>query len=92
MQQIPAIVDARERVSEATPTFEGDIKVLLEKLRWAGLEQAIVYDLTLPGFDVNVVRVVVPGLEGYKGMNFFKSGRRAANFLRKLAEGIRQAS
>jgi ribosomal protein S12 methylthiotransferase accessory factor len=92
LQQIPAIVDAREQTSEATATFEGDIRVLIEKLRRAGLEQVIVYDLTLPGFDLSVVRVIVPGLEGYKGMNFFKPGHRATSFLRKAAEGIRETS
>ncbi len=92
LDEIPAIVDARERTSEATATFEGDIRVLIEKLRRAGLEQVIVYDLTLPGFDLSVVRVIVPGLEGYKGMNFFKPGHRATSFLRKAAEGIRETS
>ncbi len=90
VDQIPAVVDAQQRNSQATSTFEGDIQVLVEKLGRVGLDQVIVCDLTLPGFDVSVVRVIVPGMEGYKGMNFYQPGNRAICFIRALAEGIHQ--
>jgi ribosomal protein S12 methylthiotransferase accessory factor len=63
-------------ISEASGTFEEDIATLLRKLRTAGLTRAIVLDLTQPDIGIPVVRVIVPGLEGY----IFKSwapGRRA---------------
>jgi YcaO-like protein with predicted kinase domain len=58
-------LDVSELRSEATATFEGDIAACLEKLRNVGLEQVIVFELTEPESDLVVVKVVVPGLEGY---------------------------
>jgi YcaO-like protein with predicted kinase domain len=85
LEAIPALVDARHTVSSATPTFEGDIHVILERLRAAGLTQALVYDLTLPGFDVSAVRVIVPGLEGYL-FSSYAPGRRALAFLKECRQ------
>lgn len=53
------------RPSAARPTFEEDCATLLKRVRSVGLEHAVVVDLTPPGLPVSVVRVVVPGLEGY---------------------------
>lgn len=67
---------ARETHSQAfqnTPTFESDtlaqdIAWTLEQLRAVGVDQVVVVDLTLEQFQIPVVRVVIPGLEGvYKG-------------------------
>jgi YcaO-like protein with predicted kinase domain len=55
------------------PTFESDtigadLAWSLERLRAVGVDQAVVVDLTLEQFQIPVVRVVIPGLEGvYKG-------------------------
>ncbi len=65
LEQADLTIDASHYRSEATPTLEGDLAILLEKLKKAGLHQALVFDLSRPEFDVSVVRVVVPGLEGY---------------------------
>lgn len=46
-----------------TTTFEEDISWIFARLRAVGIEQAIAVDLTQSGFDLPVVRVVVPGLE-----------------------------
>jgi ribosomal protein S12 methylthiotransferase accessory factor len=72
-------VDARDRRSLATPTFEGDVRVLLDRLAAVGLDQAITLDLTMPGFDVSVVRTIVPGLEGYVN-DYYAPGARARAF------------
>jgi len=56
-------VEARAETSQATPTFEDDIEILLKKLKRIGLEQVIVFDLSPPDWDISVVRVIVPGLE-----------------------------
>lgn len=74
-------VDARTRRSEATPTFEGDTLAALHKLKAAGLDQVIVVDLSRPDFPVNVVKVIVPGLEGYM-FDFYTPGPRALAFSR----------
>ena len=75
-------VDARERRSEASPTFEGDTLLAVEKLRAAGLSKVLVVDLSRDDFPVNVVKVVVPGLEGYTFENY-RPGRRALAFAGK---------
>jgi ribosomal protein S12 methylthiotransferase accessory factor len=48
-----------------TPTLEGDIGVLLDALKRGNIRQAAVVDLSQPGWPVHVVKVVIPGLEGY---------------------------
>jgi ribosomal protein S12 methylthiotransferase accessory factor len=56
-------LEARAQPSQATPTFEEDIEILLKKLKRVGLEQVIVFDLSPPDWDISVVRAIVPGLE-----------------------------
>ena len=74
-----ATVDAKKRGSEATPTFEGDTLLAIQKLLQAGLNRVIVFDLSRPDFPIHVVKVVVPGLEGYM-FDFYTPGRRARLF------------
>jgi ribosomal protein S12 methylthiotransferase accessory factor len=81
LEAIPATVDARERKSQATDTFEGDIHILIEKLKQVGLDQVIAFDLTLPNFDIAIARVLVPGLEGYM-FDYYQPGARALKSLR----------
>ena len=77
-------VDARERVSQATPTFEGDTQIALRRLRAAGIERALVVDLSRPDFPINVVKVIVPSLEGYI-FDFLEPGPRALSFMAEPA-------
>ena len=44
-------------------TFEEDVDLELALLRAADFERVILLDLALPGFDVSVVRAIVPGME-----------------------------
>ena len=83
----PATVDAGNLVSEATETFEGDIAVLLAKVRHAGLRRVILFDLSRREFPFAVVRIVVPGLEGYK-FDYYTPGRRALALLRRREEEV----
>jgi ribosomal protein S12 methylthiotransferase accessory factor len=53
--------DAPELAGD-TPAL--DLAIVLGKLRTAGLDEALVVDLTKPSFGIPVVRIVVPGLEG----------------------------
>lgn len=66
------------------PTFEQDVAAVLKGLQRAGVEQAIVVDLTKPEFGIPVVRVVVPGLETYHHVPGYVPGPRALGRLREL--------
>jgi ribosomal protein S12 methylthiotransferase accessory factor len=48
-----------------TETFEAEVAWILERLRSTGIGQAIAVDLTRPEFGIPVIRMVVPGLEGF---------------------------
>lgn len=58
-----------------TEDFLDDIRVVTDRLAALGLDRVIVIDLTRPETDVNVVRVVVPGLESY-AMDSERRGER----------------
>jgi YcaO-like protein with predicted kinase domain len=75
-------VDASGLVSEATATFEGDINVCLKKLQNVGLDQVVVFECTEPGSDLSVVKIVVPGLEGYMH-SYYARGQRARSYSRE---------
>ncbi len=75
----PTVV--RPRASEAQSSFEGDLSVLFAKLERVGLDQVIVVDLRQPAFGVDVVRVVIPGLEGHNRFPFYAPGERARRLL-----------
>ena len=91
LQRIPATIDARERRSESTATFEGDVHLLLRKLSIAGIEQVVVVDLTRDEIEIPVVRVIGPGLEGYM-FEDYAPGRRARAFCARLDAARRSGS
>ncbi len=64
------------RDSQAADTFEEDCLTLLDALANIGIERAVVFDLSWPEFEVSVVRVVVPGLEGYGSFPYYRPGPR----------------
>jgi ribosomal protein S12 methylthiotransferase accessory factor len=87
---IALALDAREEAragrrfsdvpSRENPDFESDLCDLLAGLRGAGLDQAIVVDLTRPRTGIPVVRVIVPGLEVATTSDHCAPGRRARAF------------
>ena len=83
LTSVPATVDARLAMSEATASFAGDIDVMLARLRRAGLRQVLFFDLSREEFPWNVARVVVPGLEGYS-FDYYTPGHRARALARRL--------
>jgi len=86
-----ATVHGGRLFNRATPTFEGDITLLLTVLHQAGIEQALVFDLTQPEMGIPVVRVVVPGLEGYN-FDFYTPGARPDAFAKAvMAQAAAQA-
>jgi YcaO-like protein with predicted kinase domain len=58
-------------------TLDGDVRWELERLRAAGITQVIAVDLTKEIFQLPVVRVVIPGLEGMHEVPGYVPGRRA---------------
>jgi ribosomal protein S12 methylthiotransferase accessory factor len=73
---IPAVAPADRHDSGATSSFGQDVSIVLGRLRAAGLESVVVIDLTDPDLQIPVVRVVVPGLEGYM-FDYYRPGPRA---------------
>jgi ribosomal protein S12 methylthiotransferase accessory factor len=68
------------RKSRASDTFEDDLTELLACVRATGLQSVVVVDLTPVEFPVHVVRVIVPGFEGYMHHGY-RPGRRARDYV-----------
>lgn len=67
---------------DVVPSFDFDdlqteVAWIVERLKSAGIREAVAVDLTRPEFGVPVVRVVVPGLEGSDHLPDFTPGERA---------------
>lgn len=60
-------------------TTETCVDFILDQLRSAGLGEPVIVDLSKPEFDIPVVRVVVPGLEGPDDHEGYVPGARAGN-------------
>jgi YcaO-like protein with predicted kinase domain len=63
--------------SFAANDLRQDLQWELERLRSAGLSRAVATDLTRPDFEIPVVRVVIPGLEGDIRHPHYTPGPRA---------------
>ena len=59
-----------------------DIKLILSSLKRAGLNRAIIVELTNPQIGIPVVRAIVPGLETFS-VSYSIMGRRAREYFRK---------
>jgi len=58
-------------------TFADDLGFLLQRLKAAGIEQAVACDLTRPEFDVAVVKMIIPGLEDADDHDGYVPGARS---------------
>jgi ribosomal protein S12 methylthiotransferase accessory factor len=85
----PATIDAASYTSGAGATLEEDIHILMRKLKNAGLSQLLVFDLSQEKLGMSVVRVIIPGLEGYYSRNF-DPGLRAKKFISERATTIKK--
>jgi ribosomal protein S12 methylthiotransferase accessory factor len=63
----------------STPTFHGDVAVLVDRLVSHGFDRIQVRSLPADHLEVSVVRVFVPGLEGYR-FPWVAAGSRARTF------------
>lgn len=84
-ESFPDRVNFQDARRLATPTFDGDVANMVDRLWTAGIEQVIVCDLSFPDLPVAVVRVVVPGLEGYMA-GLFRAGDRAHAFAKSVKQ------
>jgi YcaO-like protein with predicted kinase domain len=66
----------RHDVDRSTGSILGDIETSVGRLRRAGFDRVLVHRYSADGDPVQVVRVVVPGLEGYK-FGYYAPGPRA---------------
>lgn len=62
--------------THSAETLHEDVSWELSRLRSVGIEQVAVVDLSLPEFQIPVVRVVIPGLEGMHDAPGFTAGAR----------------
>jgi YcaO-like protein with predicted kinase domain len=68
LQAPPPERDFRAVPTRNTERVDDDVAWVVERLRAVGSEEVVVVDLTKPGLDIPVARVLVPGLEGpHKG-------------------------
>jgi len=66
--------------NQTSQTFNEDILLLLDNLKKAGLNRVIVVDLSPTDIDIAVVKVIVPGLEGYHYYGY-RPKQRAQKFV-----------
>jgi ribosomal protein S12 methylthiotransferase accessory factor len=70
---------AELHLSSATGSFEEDIAEIMRRLQLANLHHVIVVDITPQNFPIYVVRVLVPGCEGYMHHGY-RRGWRALRY------------
>lgn len=86
MVRLPGPCRFDDRRTLATSSFEGDLEVILQALRGAGIERGALVDLSRPDLGLAVVKAVVPDLErSYQGEGH-EPGARARRLM-ALAEG-----
>lgn len=68
-----------------SPSIDADLQRAFARLRAVGIDQVIAVDLTRAAIGVNVVRVIVPGLEGAIDENKgqYSPGQRARRCMRE---------
>jgi len=64
-------------MTQDSETLNEDLQWELTRLQSAGLDQVVVVDLTKQEFDLPVVKVVIPGLEGVPDGSGYVPGARA---------------
>jgi YcaO-like protein with predicted kinase domain len=75
-QQPVGELQPRRDVDRSTGSIIGDIETSIDRLRRAGFDRVLVHRYSGEGDPVQVVRVLVPGLEGYK-FGYYTPGPRA---------------
>jgi len=66
-----------------TESLDRDVSWELSKLKAIGIKRVIAVDLTKKGFEIPVVRIIIPGLEGVPNFPGYVPGIRAKEMNRK---------
>jgi ribosomal protein S12 methylthiotransferase accessory factor len=77
--------DFRDVPNFEAETFDADVAWQLERLRAVGIKEVLAVDLTRSEFQVPVVHVTIPGLEGTSWLDEYSPGRRAQAHARGAA-------
>jgi ribosomal protein S12 methylthiotransferase accessory factor len=80
----PASVNIGDRKLPVADDFEGDLRMIVDRLRAAGLDSVVVVDLTRDDVGIPVVKVVVPGLEPPR-QPLYRPGARAERYRDRVA-------
>ena len=72
------VIDFTSIVDRQFATFEEDVDWMLAQLGNIGIDEVVCVDLSKPAFDIPVVRVVIPGLEGPHDEDDYIPGPRAS--------------
>jgi YcaO-like protein with predicted kinase domain len=64
-------------------TFNADLDLQMERLQAVGIEEIIVINLTRREFNIPVVRVIIPGLEGIPDFEEYAPGERVLSRIRE---------
>lgn len=83
LMSTPAYVDFNNIESWNNDTIEEDLALLIHKLELQNLPCPMMVDLTKAEFDIPVVRVIAPGLEGIHDVPAYVYGQRARDFAEK---------
>ena len=83
--QAPRVRRFSQAPNWSSDSIDGDVDWELERLRSASIKRVIAIDLTKDIFQLPVVRVVVPGLEGHHDLPGFVPGPRARALIVKRA-------
>ena len=75
--------DFRSIATQRFGSFAEDIDWMMGCLRAAGVDEIVMVDLTKPAFDIPVVRLVIPGLEGPDDHADYCKGHRALAQMRE---------
>jgi ribosomal protein S12 methylthiotransferase accessory factor len=79
------VVDFTSIADRQFATFDEDVNWMLAQLVNIGIDEVVCVDLSKPAFDIPVVRIVIPGLEGPHDEDEYIPGPRA----RAIAEQAR---
>jgi len=74
-----AVVDFQKITSQTFDTLKQDVDWMVEQLKAVGITQVISVNLTRAEFEIPVVRIVIPGLEGPDDHASYCPGERALN-------------
>ena len=84
--QAPSYVDFSTLNSWNNETLQADIQLVCAQLEQRKLPSPVVVDLTKPEFDIPVVKVIAPGLEGLHDVPGYVMGKRGQDFARLQKE------